>query len=114
MTAHVVRSVSLLTTDNKMPRCGWVQRGAWETDKQRGGSCRSDGRTIFAIMGSRLNDLNALPAVDRQGIASFTTNSPRRVGRYKLDKNGKTTLCSANPPYKTTALACGFRSSSET
>ncbi len=53
-----------------------------------GGNCRSDGRTIFAIMGSRLNDLNALPAVHRQGIASFTT-TPRRVGRYKLDKNGR-------------------------
>ncbi len=51
-------------------------------------NCRSDGRTIFAIMGSRLNDLNALPAVHRQGIASFTT-TPRRVGRYKLDKNGR-------------------------
>ncbi|VXD03759.1 hypothetical protein SPHINGOT1_460021 [Sphingomonas sp. T1] len=72
----------------KCPAAGG-QRGAWETDKQGGGSCRSDGRTIFAIIGSRLNGLNALPAVYRQGIASFTTNSPRRVGRYKLDKNGK-------------------------
>ncbi len=36
MTARVVRGVSLLTTDNKMPRCGG-QRGAWETDKQGGG-----------------------------------------------------------------------------
>jgi len=80
MTAHVVRSVALLTTNKKMPRCGWVQRGAWETDKQRGGSCRSDGRTIFLIVGSRLNYLNALPAVYRHGIASFTTDFPRKGG----------------------------------
>jgi len=78
-----------LRQTTKCPAAGGCSGALGKPTNKGGGKLRSDGRTIFAIMGSRLNDLNALPAVDRQGIASFTTNSPRRVGRYKLDKNWK-------------------------